>query len=124
MHSPRRAADVAHGLVADVAAFACGRRVRVFPSSGWKPIADVSAAGDHTRCPEAKMRNWIVAGVARAIAVLVLLVGHAGVLRADPILVSDDRYVLAYVTTESPGTPIMNTRAPEGPFGPFDVSLS
>jgi hypothetical protein len=76
-------------------------------------------------------RRWGVAArsavsllAIRAPAVALLLLAHVAVLRADPILISDSRYVLAYAVREGDGGQILNSVGPSAPFAPFDVTIS
>lgn len=67
------------------------------------------------------MATWM-----RALLVVLLLAAHATVLHADPILISDGRYVLALASIEPPGDRIdtLESRGPDVPFGPFDATVS
>lgn len=55
-------------------------------------------------------------------AVLVLILCHAGAAPAEPILVSDARFVLAYASDGL--DPVQTVRSPSGPFAPFDATAT
>jgi hypothetical protein len=81
------------------------------------------------RIPRPRFGSMMVIDVMRAVcrtAVLVLLlaVGLAPVLGAEPILISDGRYVQAFAAVELPERPsdFTDLRRPDVPFGPFDAT--
>ena len=60
---------------------------------------------------------------ARVAAALLLFGGVPALVRADPVLIKDSRYVFTELSLVS-GTGITDIRVPDAPFGAFDATLT